>query len=447
MRLRSLAAAAAASAVFWLAAPAGADDASAPSYYRDVMPIFQQQCMTCHRPQGMNLGGIIAPMALTSYEETRPWAKSILKTVKERSMPPWHASEAFHGVFRNERVLNDAQIATIVHWVESGCPQGNAADAPPAMEWTKSEWSIGEPDLVVKFEKPFMVKDEVDDLNSVVSVRLTPEMLPEDKFITSMEFHPGSSIVHHILGFIRPPRETGEGLQMVGGIAPGSTPIHTVDGYGIKLHKGSVFIFQMHYNKEAGAGTAREDVSSVAFKFATKPVHRLYVEAIGDPKRLYIPAGAADEKVMSRRKWDRDVIVAGYLPHMHLRGVYSKYDAVFPDGKRETLLETPKWNFNWQMSYEYPEPRKMPAGTIIETTMGYNNSDTNPGNPNPKAELTFGEETTDEMNLAWITWGYAEPTDHDPVPRAIGGGNDDLPALTGGPPAGVGRARVFPNGG
>lgn len=413
------------------ALPVGADDApEAPTFYKDVAPILQANCADCHRPSGTNLGGTIAPMSLTTYDEIRPWAKSIVKSVESREMPPWHASPAFHGVFANERTLTDDQIATIVRWVNLGAPAGNPADAPAPPQWSTGEWSIGEPDLVLEFEKPFVVKDEIVDLNTNVFVNITPEQLPEDKFITALEFKPGSEVVHHILGFTIPPRDSGESFQMIAGIAPGSQPVVAPEGYGIKLHAGSRFLFQMHYNKEAGAGTAVEDVSKVAFKFADKPVHRLYVEAIGDPGALKIPPQVADTRIVSKRKWDRDFIVAGYLPHMHLRGTYSEYKALFPDGKSEVLLETPKWDFEWQMGYEYAEPRRFPSGTIIEVTMGYDNSPTKKGNPDPTKELTFGPATTDEMNLGWITWGYAEPTDADPVPRAIGGGNDDLPRPT-----------------
>ncbi len=416
----------------WTGAAYADDDAAAtPTFYKDVLPILQKNCQDCHRPEGTNLGGTVAPMALVSYDDVRPWVKSVAKAVKERAMPPWHASTALHGVFANERTLTDAQIASIATWAEKGAPAGDPKEGPPPLEWEKSEWSIGKPDLVLKFEKPFLVKDEIEDLNTNIAVSLTPELLPESKFITSFEFKPGSSVVHHILGFVLPPKESGESLQMIGGIAPGSQPATYPDGYGVKLIANSKFIFQMHYHKEKGPGTAVEDVSSIAFKFADKPVHRMYVEAIGDPMRLYVPANAENHRIMSRRQWDRDFIVMGYLPHMHLRGTYSHYEAVYPDGKRETVLEVPKWDFNWQMGYEYASPRRFPAGTIIEATMGYNNSTSNAANPDPNKDIAWGSATTDEMNLAWLTWGYAEPTEKDPVPRAIGGGNDKLPKLPG----------------
>ncbi|MBI1784129.1 hypothetical protein HYR69_03215, partial [Candidatus Sumerlaeota bacterium] len=430
--LRSLLFGGVATAGLFVSASTQADDfpkAATPTFYKDVLPVLQKNCQDCHRPEGTNLGGTVAPMSLVTYEDVRPWAKSVAKMVKDKSMPPWHASEAFHGVFRNERTLTDAQISTIGDWVSAGAPAGDPKEGPPPIEWPKSSWSIGTPDLVLSFEKPYLVKDEVEDVNTNIIVSLGPDKLPEDKYITAYEFKPGSSVVHHVLGFVQPPKETGESFQMIGGIAPGSQPAKYVDGYGVKLHANSKFVFQMHYHKEKGPGTAKEDITSVAFKFADKPVHRMYVEAIGDPQRLAVPAGAEDYKIMSRRQWDRDFIVMGYVPHMHLRGVYSRYDAVYPDGKRETVLETPKWNFNWQMPYEYPEAKRFPAGTILEVTMGYNNSASNKDNPDPNEDLVFGPATTDEMNLGWLTWGYAEPTDRDPVPHAIGGRNDKLDPL------------------
>lgn len=414
-----------------------ADDANlaSPTFYKDILPVLQAQCIDCHRQSGLNLGGMIAPMALTSYDEVRPWTKSIIASLKDGSMPPWDASDEFHGVFRNERKVTDAQIEMISRWAASGAPAGDPKEAPAPKEYPQGEWALGTPDMVLTFNKPYMVKDEIEDLNTNIMVTIPEDMLPEDRYVTSLEFKPGSNMVHHILGFVRPPKEhMSEGLQMIGGIAPGSQPTEYTDGYGLLLRKGSTFIFQMHYHKEPGPGTGKEDVSSVAFKFAEKPSHRIYVEAIGDPMRLAIPANAERAEIMSRRKWDKDFIVMGYLPHMHLRGTYALYEAILPDGTRERLLETPNWDFNWQIGYEYPEPRKFPAGTIIEATMAYNNSTSNPANPDPNKALRFGSATTDEMNLAWLTWGYAQPAEGDKAPRAIGGGNDDLPALPGAMP-------------
>lgn len=417
-----------AGAVFAARIVSAADDAPEPkpTFTKDVLPIMQKNCQECHRPAGLNLGGTIAPMALMNYEDVRPWAKSIAKSVKNRTMPPWHATADFHGVFRNERTLTEKEIATVVAWVNSGATQGDAKDAPAPIEWPKTDWVIGTPDLVLTLDKPFEVKDEVEDLNIDLVTQITEEQLPEDRFVTAFEFKPGSDVVHHIIGFTMTPMGNGkQEFSMLGGMAPGTAPESMPEGYGVLLRKGSKFDFQMHYHKDPGPGTGRVDRSSVALKFAPKDakITRLYVEAVGEPGKLRVPAGDENYRITASRTFPRDIKVWSYLPHMHLRGTYAKYVANLPDGKQETMLEVPKWDFNWQTSYRYKEPRLLPAGTRLDVTLGYNNSTSNPANPDPTKEVRWGAPTTDEMNLGWMTWAYVQPGPNDKPPQPIGGRN------------------------
>lgn len=408
--------------------PAMADDNAPeprPTFYKDVLPVMQKNCQDCHRPEGLNLGGMIAPMPLISYEDVRPWAKSIASQVKAKQMPPWHAGPEFHGNFRNERTMTSAEIDMVLRWVETGAPRGNPADGPEPVVWGEGGWAIGEPDFILTLDEPFFVGDDVDDLNVDLFTQLTEEHFVGDQMITAIEFRPGSDVVHHIIGLTIPPAEAdAQGIQMIGGIAPGTAPTIHPEGYGVKLHANSRFIFQMHYNKEAGPDTGKFDRSEIAFRFADKPVKRLYYEAIGDIGRLYVPAGEAEYRITSKRKFGRDVRIFSYLPHMHLRGSYSKYHAIYPDGTEETLLEVPAYDFNWQTAYEYSKIKDIPAGTTIEVTMGYDNSEGNAANPDPTVDVRWGGPTYDEMNLGWTVWGYADPTDNDPIPNSIGGGND-----------------------
>src|SRR5262245_27450158 len=147
------------------AAAADAPQQATPTFYKDVLPILQDKCQSCHRPGGANLGGMVAPMSFTEYKETRAWAKSIARQVEAKTMPPWHASAEFHNVFENERTLDEKQIATLVSWATNGAPAGAEADAPPAKEWTGSVdgWTIGKPDLVLSMGTKYFVKDDVED--------------------------------------------------------------------------------------------------------------------------------------------------------------------------------------------------------------------------------------------------------------------------------------------
>lgn len=403
-------------------AAASADDdapAARPTFYKDVLPVMQQNCQDCHRPSGLNLGGMIAPMPLMTYEDVRPWAKSIATVVSDREMPPWHASEDFHGVFENERVLNDEQIATIVRWAETGAAAGNPEDAPEPITWPEEEWAIGEPDLILTLDEPFLVEDDVEDLNINLTTDIPMDKLPEDKYITAVEFKPGSDIVHHIIGFSVPPRTADTtGLQMIGGIAQGSQPTQLPDGYGIKLHAGGKFVFQMHYHKEPGPGTAKYDQSQVAFRFADKPVNRVYLVAVGNPAEMYVPAGEK-VKIPGTKDVTRDIEIISLLPHMHLRGDYAKYIVQYPDGKEETLLEVPEYDFNWQTGYKFKEKKQIPAGSKITAIMGFDNTPEKESNPDPTIDVKWGPATTDEMNLGWMTFAYVNPDGTEPVPDPI----------------------------
>ena len=152
-----------------------------PTFFKDVLPIMQENCQGCHRPTGETVMGMVAPMSLRTYNEIRPWSKAIARNVQERSMPPWHASKEFHGVFSNERTLTDAEIETIVRWVSMGSPRGNVEQAPPAVNFANDHgWSIGEPDLIVPFPEPHWVSDNVLDRYDTINVQISKEQLPED---------------------------------------------------------------------------------------------------------------------------------------------------------------------------------------------------------------------------------------------------------------------------
>ena len=182
---------------------AEAQEKEALTYYQDVAPIIQNHCQGCHRPSGSNLFGLLAPMPLMSYEDTRPWARSIAMKVRSREMPPWFADEP-KGVFKNERGLTDVEISTIVRWVEAGAPAGDRADAPPApasVETTNDGWMLGTPDFVVKLPEPYVVPDDAFNVNLALDVRIPDELLPEDTWVRGWELRTGTDGpgVHHML--------------------------------------------------------------------------------------------------------------------------------------------------------------------------------------------------------------------------------------------------------
>ncbi|MEM9408776.1 MAG: hypothetical protein AAGA81_22290 [Acidobacteriota bacterium] len=390
------------------------DEASgAPTFHRDVLPVLQANCQTCHRAAGLNLGGMIAPMPLTTYAETRPWAKSIARAVKSGEMPPWHASSQFHGVFSNERTLSEAEIETLARWASTGAKAGEAADAPAPTDWPETEWSIGEPDLVVSLAEPYHVTDDLLDLNVNLPAQEIPAgVLDEDRYIVAAEYKPDTTAVHHIIGFaITPPQEEGDepGRLRLPGIAPGAEPSEFPPGFGIRLPKGSKLMLQMHYHKEPGEGTEVWDRSTVAFRFADEPVREIYVSSVGDPREMYLPANTKDHFISKEEILASDITIMSLLPHMHYRGAYSKYTATLPDGTVRELLEVPRYDFNWQTRYRFKDHLKLPAGTKLEVTMGYDNTAGNPNNPDPTTEVKWGSRTNDEMNLGFFYWAFSDP--------------------------------------
>ncbi|MEX2015601.1 MAG: c-type cytochrome, partial [Candidatus Hydrogenedentales bacterium] len=251
-------------------APAHADDR--PTFTRDVLPILQENCQSCHRPQGANMSGMIAPMSLMTYQEVRPWAKAIAKAVEAGNMPPWHATKEFHGVFKNERSITDEERDTILAWVNSGAQRGNPDDAPPPLEFKDAGWqlseTLGEPDLLLKMEEPFFVADDVQDIQPRIQMKLTKEQLPEMKWVRAIEYRPGSEVVHHIVGGVTRPGENNIDMRTnFGQIASGTNPQNYREGYGLPLYPDSTIHLSMHYHKEVGPGTGKYDQSEIAVWF------------------------------------------------------------------------------------------------------------------------------------------------------------------------------------
>jgi mono/diheme cytochrome c family protein len=400
----------------FLVAASAATGAEAPTFERDVLPILQENCQSCHRPSGANMSGMIAPMSFMSYQEVRPWSKAIAKAVANREMPPWHASAASHGVFKNERTLTDAEVATVTDWAKTGAKRGNPADAPPPRDFENLGWhlagELGEPDLVLKMPEPYWVADDVQDVQPRIEIPITDEQVPELKWVRAIEYRPGSEVVHHIVGFVSKPGEEGDldRRSNFGQIASGTDPQAYAEGYGLPLYPGSTVGLSMHYHKEAGPGTGVWDQSEIAVWFHDKPVvHPLESSTISHGG-FEIPPKHASWSVIGGRTWDEPFRILELLPHTHLRGAAMKYVAYYPDGSSEVLLDVPKYDYNWQTAYEYAEYKDMPGGTRIEFEIVYDNSPemAEERNFNSNRAVRFGGPTTDEMDLGWLTWCYQE---------------------------------------
>lgn len=401
---------------------AGAAVDTTVTFTKDVLPILQQNCQTCHRNAPIGVSGMIAPMPLETYDEVRPWARSVAKMVESREMPPWSAAPSHHGLFEGERVLTDHQIDTIVRWARSGAPQGDPADAPPPRSFVRGKWWLGEPDVVVPLPEPVWVGDEVADWQPTIEIPLTEDILPEDRWVRAIECVAGSKVVHHVVVFAYGPgmeRDRGDGGVggNLGGLAPGAEPAMMREGYGILLKKGTTLGISMHYHKEAGPGTGAWDRSEIGLHFYPKDaeLQNVQISAIGN-LQFEIPPGVKNWPVGMSRTFDRPVTLLSMLPHMHFRGTAAKYTAFYPDGRQEVLLEVPKYSYAWQHNYRFKEPRKLPPGTRIDVELWFDNSTENPVNPNPQQTIRFGAPTTDEMALGYIYYAF------DDEPPSLAGG-------------------------
>lgn len=390
-------------------------DEEAPTFYGDVLPVLQQNCVECHQERGLNAGGMVAPMALTSYETAREFAPMIAFQVSEGNMPPWDVHPQHQGDFRGERYLTPEEKETLVTWARNGTPEGNSADAPPPVEFPKAggdDWWIGEPDFTLFFDEPYFVEDSVSDQYVDIPVEVTEEMLPEHRWVKAREARPGGPHVHHIVG----------GVQ---GMAPGSMPTVYEDGYSTLFCKGPRTItFNMHYNKEAGPGTGVEDVSGggvVFYEEGDVIRHVVSVDWLGIMD-FVIPPGESNYSDTAEKVFEEDMLILGFNPHMHLRGKAAKYELTYPDGESEVLLYIPEYDFSWQQGYDLKEPVLAPEGSKLEMTLWWDNSADNPDNPDPTKTVTWGEPTTAEMGFGFVSLTPAEPRDivvGEPIPEDV----------------------------
>ena len=368
---------------------------SAPTFAKDVAPIFYSKCVECHRPT------MFAPMSLITFDEARPWARSIRQRVAARTMPPWGADPA-HGVFKNDPRLSDKEVNTILAWVDAGAPKGDDTDLPVVPKFAEG-WSIGKPDVVFTMTEDFKIP--APGVVEYQYLRL-PTSITEDKWIQAIEIKPQARAhVHHVLAYTQPTgsplNENGAlGPGSIGGVTPNKPGVVFEPGIGRLLTANSDIVLQMHYTTNGEPTTDRTQVGIVFAKEAPKMQQR--GGSVIQP-RFVIPAGAPAHEVRGSRVLAADTLITSFTPHMHMRGKSMTYIATFLDGTKETLLSVPKYDFNWQISYELAKPRLFPKGTEIEVIAHYDNSPANKFNPDPTKDVRWGDQTWEEMMIGF--WG------------------------------------------
>lgn len=361
------------------------------TYSKQIVRILQNRCVECHHE------GQIAPFSLTSYNEVVGWAEMIREVTNERRMPPWFAAKQ-HDQFKNNPSLTKEELAQIDRWIENGCPEGSPSDLPAPVQYAKG-WGISKPDQIFYMsDKPYTVPAE-----GVVQYQIY-EVDPgfkEDHWIKEADVKCSNpAVVHHVIVFVQEPGGDRFGTPQMA-YAPGMTPRRFDKGIAIRAKAGSKLIFQVHYTPN---GTEQQDRSYVGFVYAdpNEITHEVMGGSCGD-LALRIPPNVSDHKITARKLFIKDTLLLGMNPHMHLRGKSFKYELELPDGTREVLLDVPKYDFNWQLWYMLKEPRLVPRGSRMICTAYFDNSADNLANPDPSKEVTWGEQTWDEMMFGFYS--------------------------------------------
>jgi mono/diheme cytochrome c family protein len=388
--------------------------ASSPTFYRDVLPIVQQHCQSCHRP------GEIAPMPFVSYEQAKRFAAAIAEDARNRKMPPWFADPRV-GHFSNDPSLSTSEIQTLVDWATAKAPVGKPEDAPPAQQFTQG-WNIPQPDLVVRMPKPVAIPAEGD-------VEYTYEIVPtgftEGKWVRMSEIRPTSrENVHHAVVYIRPPdspwlRHAPIGTPFTAAdmtseqdrhdahttkadilliYAPGSSPDNWPEGMAKFIPAGSDLVFQMHYTTHGRAAT---DQTVIGMVFAKQPPAQRVLTLQLTNSSFVIPPRVDDYRVEVHGSLPNDALLLSFFPHMHLRGKAFEYNILRSDGSIEPLLRV-HYDFYWQLSYRLAQPMPLKAGTVLQAVAWYDNSRKNPHNPDPDAAVYWGDQTYNEMMVGFF---------------------------------------------
>ena len=390
-------------ALVGLSSAARAADAPV-TFTKDVAPILYKSCVECHRPT------MFAPMSLVTFDDARPWARSIKQRVVSRTMPPWGADPA-HGSFKNDPRLSQVEIDTIAKWVDDGAPKGDDKDLPPVPQLAEG-WTIGKPDAVFTMEEEYKIpaSGTIPYLYFRVPTRLT-----EDKWIQAIEIKPGArSHVHHVLAYTQPAGQTPNpggalGPTNIGGVTPNKPGLVFEPGVARLFRGNSDIVLQMHYTTN---GTEATDRTTVAVIYAKEPPTKLAAGGMALNPRFVIPANDGNAEVRATQTLTKDTLVTAYTPHMHVRGKDMTYIAHYPDGTSETLLSVPKYDFNWQITYQLAQPKLLPKGTKVEVIAHFDNSTANKFNPDPSKDVRWGDQTWEEMMIGF----YSTVVDLPPAP-------------------------------
>ena len=430
----------------FLACAAGLASAEV-TFTRDVAPVLYKRCVSCHRP------GDIAPMSLLTYKDARPWATGIKEAVLTRRMPPWKADPHF-GKWSNDPSLTAGEIRTIAAWAEGAKAEGDPKDLPPAPVFAEG-WKIGKPDAVFAIPE-VKLEGQGGDFHTTINV---PTNFKEDMWVVAAELRAGNRrIVHHAHVFVVTPEKKAPASQpkdpaveygrwlrvregteswmrpdgpvindgcaiddnavfpgtkkgdlgsLISSYLPGRAPDVYPEGTARLIPAGSTLNFQLHYSRTSGK--TETDVTSVGLIFARTPPRQVARRIDLSNHMFMIPAGASNHEVTECHTFRKDMYITSLTPHMHLRGKSMRFEAVYPDGRKETLLNVPAYNFHWQITYRAAQPIFIPNGTRLVITAHFDNSRNNPLNPDATKPVRWGSASEAEMMDGWVEYVDARP--------------------------------------
>jgi len=401
-------------------APATAAAAAPVTFSKDVAPILQKSCQNCHRP------GAIAPMSLVSYQDARPWARSIKQKVTSREMPPWYIDRHV-GItkFKGDPSLTDAEIATITRWVDQGAAAGNPADMPPPRQFAEiDKWHIGKPDMVVTLPKPYELRANGPD--EFYDVDLDPGFT-EDVYVAAVETKPepySFKVVHHAtVNMIEDEEEDPVGF-FFNEYALGKNGDIFPEDSGRLIKAGSKLHFNLHLHPSGEKALVNLSVGFKLYPKGQVPKHVAFTQHMGDNTDLDIPPGQV-VRTDGYFRLPRPAVLSAFQPHMHNRGKAMCMEAIYPDiradsarpgpARTETINCVSNYQFGWHITYPYADDVApiLPAGTIIHVTAWHDNTAANKYNPNPRNWVGYGQRTIDEMSFAWVSLFYIDDAEYE----------------------------------
>jgi hypothetical protein len=374
------------------------------SYAKDVAPILEAKCVACHEDGG------IGPFAMNNYAMVKGFSPMIREVIRTDRMPPYHA-DPHVGKFSDDQRLSSAQVKTLVHWIEEGSPRGDGPDPLGAVHHVAAEWPLGKPDAIVSVPAyTIPASGVVDYQRPAVANTLT-----EGKWIRAATIKPGSRQgVHHLLtGWMAEMPTDGHSSEtkwvgsLGAGYAVGAESNIMPADTGTYLPPGGAIGFQAHYTP---FGKEVVDKSQLALYFYDKPPELIMHSVVVIDNTIVIPAGEARHKEVAYVEFPHDALLYSAFPHAHYRAYSSDLWIQYPDGKQKLLLSLPRYDFNWQRSYTFAEPVKVPAGSKLIAHYVYDNSARNPSNPDPKINVTWGEQSFQEMLFTSLSYRWADET-------------------------------------